>query len=89
MAGQTKSPGCHFLLRLLIGLHHGGVIVFQVVVMLIDIKSTKNFTILFLGKIAKMSSPGRLVNNNITLSKMTLILSHLQKPLLIYHTYGF
>jgi hypothetical protein len=41
------------------------------------------------GKIAKMSSPGSLVNNNITPLKMTLIISHRPKSLLFYHTYGF
>jgi hypothetical protein len=34
-----------------------------------------------LGKIAKMSSPGHLVNNNITLTKMTLIISYKISPL--------
>ena len=53
--------------------------------------TSRNFPLLYLplravqriknGKIAKMSSPGHLVNNNITLTKMTLIISYKISPL--------
>jgi hypothetical protein len=51
---------CHFLLGHLLGLHHGGVIVFQVVEMLIDIQSTtKIYHIIFIIRSGCVRSLGR------------------------------
>ena len=43
----------------------------------------------FNGKIAKMYSPGRLVFNNMSPSKMTLIICRNRKQLLFKHSFVF